>query len=230
MVSPKLSNTIVIIALFLLFFTYESKGESYSFSSSSHKTSFDHQKVNLSVYYESLDQRSATFIVKNLVEIFNNDIINIVNLQLVPWANSHVNHQANNSISCQHGPDECELNSLAACALNIWPNVNEHYGLIYCYEFLAIDGKNKMWMNCAKKLGLPKKPLMNCFNRGNGTELGKKHINETTKLYPPHSFVPWVVVNNKPIGKDYAKFTYYVCKAYKGDTIPTACNVHLNGK
>jgi hypothetical protein len=101
MVSPKLSNTIVIIALFLLFFTYESKGESYSFSSRSHKTSFDHQKVNLSVYYESLDQRSATFIVKNLVEIFNNDIINIVNLQLVPWANSHVNHQANNSISCQ---------------------------------------------------------------------------------------------------------------------------------
>jgi interferon gamma-inducible protein 30 len=48
---------------------------------------------------------------------------------------------------------------------------NEHYGLIYCYEFLAIDGKNKMWMNCANKLGLPKKPLMNCFNRGNGTEV-----------------------------------------------------------
>jgi hypothetical protein len=23
----------------------------------------------------------------------------------------------------QNGPDECELNSLEACALNIWPNV-----------------------------------------------------------------------------------------------------------
>ncbi|GAU13925.1 hypothetical protein TSUD_262520 [Trifolium subterraneum] len=61
-------------------------------------------------------------------------------------------------------------------------------------------------------------------------QLGKKHIYETAKLNPTHSFVPWVVVNNKPIGKDYAKFTYYVCKAYKGDDIPAACNVHLNVK
>ncbi|XP_045833732.1 gamma-interferon-inducible lysosomal thiol reductase-like [Trifolium pratense] len=87
-----------------------------------------------------------------------------------------------------------------------------------------------MWKNCTKILGLPEKLFMNCFNRGNGTELGKKHISETAKLNPPHSFVPWVVVNNQPIRKDYAKFTYYVCKAYKGDAIPAACKVHLNGK
>jgi hypothetical protein len=86
MVSPKLSNTIVI-ALVFLFLTYESKGESMS-------------KVNLSIYYDSLCQSCAIFIVKNLEEIFNNDLIDIVNLQLVPWANSYVN-QTNNSISCQ---------------------------------------------------------------------------------------------------------------------------------
>ncbi|XP_045833735.1 gamma-interferon-responsive lysosomal thiol protein-like [Trifolium pratense] len=213
MVSPKLSNTIVI-ALVFLFFTYESKGESMS-------------KVNLSIYYDSLCQSCAIFIVKNIEEIFNNDLIDIVNLQLVPWANSYVN-QTNNSISCQNGPDECELNSLEACALNIWPNVDTHYGLIHCFEFLAIDGKNKMWQNCTNQLGLPLEPIKNCFNRGNGTELGQKYIDEIAKLDPPHSFVPWVVVNNQPIGKDYENFTQYVCKAYKGDAIPAACNVHLN--
>jgi len=32
-------------------------------------------------------------------------------------------------------------------------------------------------------------------------QFGQKYIDETAKLDPPHSFVPWVVVNNEPIGK-----------------------------
>jgi len=44
------------------------------------------QKVNLLVYYASLSQPSATFIVKNLEEIFHSDLINIINLHLVPQA------------------------------------------------------------------------------------------------------------------------------------------------
>ncbi|CAI8601110.1 unnamed protein product [Vicia faba] len=217
MVSRKLS-----IALVILFFSYESHSSS-NFSSPQIKE-FDDEKVNFTVYYESLSHPSAIFIVKNLEEIFNNDLIDIVNLQLIPWANSHVN-QLNNSISCQNGPDECELNSLESCALNIWPDVNKHYGLIYCFEFLAIEGKNKMWANCFHDLGLSLKPIMNCFDGGNGTELGLKYIKEAKKLTLPLSFVPWVVVNNQPIKKDYANFTFYVCQAYKGVNIPAVCKV-----
>lgn len=102
MVSPKLAITIVI-TLVLFFSIYESKGASYS--SGSHNdgadiTPFAYQKVNLSVYYESLCQPCATFIIKNLEEIFNSELINIVNLQLVPWVNAYAN-MTNNSISCQ---------------------------------------------------------------------------------------------------------------------------------
>jgi len=32
-------------------------------------------------------------------------------------------------------------------------------------------------------------------------QFGQKYIDETAKLDPPHSFVPWVVVNNQPIGE-----------------------------
>ncbi|XP_012573033.1 gamma-interferon-responsive lysosomal thiol protein-like isoform X2 [Cicer arietinum] len=207
MVSPKLPITIILV---LLFFTYEFEGSSYSSRSQIDNAMvplppIDYEKVNLSIYYESLCQSCAIFIVKNLDEIFNNELINIVNLQLVPWANSHLN-KTNNSISCQ----------------------NIHYGLIFCFEFLAIDGKNKMWKNCFNQLGLPLVPFIDCFNSGNGTKLGEKYINETAKLFPLHSFVPWVVVNDQPIEKDYANFTYYVCKAYKGVSIPAACNVSLN--
>ncbi|KAG5092358.1 hypothetical protein AAZX31_18G186500 [Glycine max] len=230
MVFPKLGIIITAaLALVPLLFINESDGASY-YPSGLHAdiaeiAPFASQKVNLSVYYASLSQPCATFIVKNLEEIFHSDLINIVNLQLVPWANAYVD-KTNHSIVCQNGPDECELNSLEACALNVLNDVNKHYALIYCFEFLAIEGRHKNWQDCFSQLDLPEEPILSCYNRGNGTELGQKSINETALLYAPHEFLPWVMVNNQSIGKEYENFSRYVCEAYKGITAPAACNLH----
>lgn len=89
---PKLAIIITALALVPLIFINE--------SDSAEVTPFASQKVNLSVYYASLSQPCATFIVKNLEEIFHSDLINIVNLQLVPWANAYVD-KTNHSIVCQ---------------------------------------------------------------------------------------------------------------------------------
>lgn len=58
------------------------------------------QKVNLSLYYDTLCPFCATFIVKNLTGVFYEDLINIINLRLVPWGNSYIN-KSSNSIVCQ---------------------------------------------------------------------------------------------------------------------------------
>jgi hypothetical protein len=58
------------------------------------------QKVNLSLYYDTLCPSCATFIVKNLAGVFDKDLITITNLRLVPWGNSFVN-KSNNGIVCQ---------------------------------------------------------------------------------------------------------------------------------
>lgn len=104
MVSPKLVVTIVMASVpFFSFFESEGASSSYPGSLSDDgckKGAFASQNVNLSVYYESLCLSCATFIIKNLGEIFNNDLINIVNLQFVPWANASINN-TNNSILCQ---------------------------------------------------------------------------------------------------------------------------------
>ncbi|KAK7395072.1 hypothetical protein VNO78_15614 [Psophocarpus tetragonolobus] len=228
MVSPKLA---IITAIALLPFTFinGSYGASYYHSGlhadSAEITPFDSQKVNLSVYYASLSQPCATFIIKNLEEIFQSDLINTVNLQLVPWANAYVN-KTNHSIICQNGPDECELNSLQACVLNVFNEVNKHYALIYCFEFLVIQGRQKNWQDCFSQLDLPKEPVLNCYNTGTGTEIGQKYINEAAHLYSPHDFLPWVVVNNQSIGREYENFTRYICEAYKGIPAPATCNLH----
>ncbi|TQD77822.1 hypothetical protein C1H46_036652 [Malus baccata] len=222
-----------------LFFTLIIASTSCSFGSVS---SIEAQKLTLSVYYETLCPRCATFIVKNLARIFDNELITILNLRLVPWGNASTNN-SKNATFCQHGPDECRLNSLEACAIDVLQDVNvgrhviffglkcirirvdsdefvmqnKHFALIYCIEFLAIEGRHKEWQTCFSSLGLPLKPVLDCYESANATKLELKYANETAYLSQPLKFVPWLVLNNQPIGNDYENFASYVCKAYKGD-------------
>jgi hypothetical protein len=49
---------------------------------------------------------------------------------------------------------------------------DKHYALIYCFEFLVIEGRHKDWQTCFDSLGLPKKPVLDCYISGNGTKVG----------------------------------------------------------
>lgn len=83
--------------------------------------------------------------------------------------------------------------------------------------------KYTQWESCFDKLGLNPKPISDCYN----TELGKKleleYAAETDNLQPPHKYVPWVVVDGQPLYEDYENFINYICEAYKGPVLPSAC-------
>lgn len=57
-------------------------------------------KFNLTLYYDSLCPSSRDFIIKDLVKVFMEDLISIVNLRLVPWGNALI-VEPNNNIICQ---------------------------------------------------------------------------------------------------------------------------------
>lgn len=57
------------------------------------------EKVSLSVYYESLCPDSVKFIVDNLIELFEGDLLSIVDLRFVPYGNARLDR--NSSITCQ---------------------------------------------------------------------------------------------------------------------------------
>uniref|UniRef100_M1CJ66 Gamma-interferon-inducible lysosomal thiol reductase n=1 Tax=Solanum tuberosum TaxID=4113 RepID=M1CJ66_SOLTU len=78
-------------------------------------------KVILSLYYESLCPYCADFIVNQLVKVLQTDLGSIVNLRLVPWGNTQI--APNTSWICQHGTDECQLNTVEACAIKVWSNL-----------------------------------------------------------------------------------------------------------
>ncbi|KAF3618136.1 hypothetical protein FXO38_33593 [Capsicum annuum] len=118
-----------------------------------------------------------------------------------------------------HGPAECFLDTVEACALDAWPHLNEHFPFIHCVESLVYHKNYTQWETCFEKLNLKKELVTDCVGSDRGKELELRHSAET----PPHKFVPWVVVDGLPLYKDYRNFVSYICKAYKGTAPIPGC-------
>ncbi|CAD6203245.1 unnamed protein product [Miscanthus lutarioriparius] len=177
-------------------------------------------KVSLELYYESLCPYCSRFIVNHLAGILEDGLIDAVHLRLVPYGNARVG--SNSEISCQHGPYECLLNTVEACAIDAWPDLDVHFSFIYCVEDLVVKRQYKDWESCFQKLGLDPKPVTQCYNSELGHKLELEYANQTNALEPPHRYVPWVVVDGQPLFEDYENFEAYICMASKG-TPPKAC-------
>ncbi|XP_047086614.1 gamma-interferon-responsive lysosomal thiol protein-like [Lolium rigidum] len=178
------------------------------------------KKVRVEVYYESLCPYSARFVVNQLARAFKDGLLDGADVTFVPYGNAKVG--ASGAMSCQHGSDECLLNTVEACAIDAWPDVNVHFGLIYCIEDMVVNNRRAEWESCFQKQGLDASLVTKCYRSGHGARLALQHGRQTAQLVPPHKFVPWVVVDGKPLYNDYRNFESYVCKAYKGNP-PKAC-------
>ncbi|KAG1371527.1 hypothetical protein COCNU_16G006210 [Cocos nucifera] len=90
------------------------------------------RKVQLALYYETVCPYCSNFIVNYLAKIFENGLIDIIELDiieldLIPYGNA------------KHGPNECVLNTVEACAISAWPDVSEHFSFIYYVESLVME-------------------------------------------------------------------------------------------
>ncbi|KAK6142020.1 hypothetical protein DH2020_016201 [Rehmannia glutinosa] len=185
-------------------------------------------KVSLGLYYESLCPYSASFIIDSLAMIFTDGLINIVDLNLVSWGNAKL--YGNQTFKCQHGAYECLLNTVEACAIDVWPDVKDHFPFIYCVENLVYEHNYTYWETCFEKLDLDASPVTRCLNSERGTQLELGYAAETNALQPPHKYVPWVVVDGQPLYDDYRDFVSFICKAYKGTAKPSACTESSFGR
>ncbi|KAL6645751.1 hypothetical protein ACP70R_017359 [Stipagrostis hirtigluma subsp. patula] len=175
-------------------------------------------KVDVALYYESLCPYSARFVVNHLAKVLDDGLRPLVNLALVPYGNARVANDG--TISCQHGQYECFLNTVEACAIDAWPDLDVHLRFITCVEDLVVKRQHEEWESCFPKLGLDPKPVTQCYKSQHGHELN--YAKQSDALQPPHQYVPWVVVDGKPLVGDYENFEAYVCKAYKGSP-PKVC-------
>ncbi|KAJ6831067.1 uncharacterized protein M6B38_350145 [Iris pallida] len=177
-------------------------------------------KVTLSLYYETLCPYCSNFIVNYLPKIFDDGLISVVDLELVPYGNARIG--PNGTISCQHGRYECLLNTVEACAISAFPDMQVYFKFIYCVEQLVYEHKYMEWESCFPKTGLDSQAIVDCYNSGYGQKLELQFAAQTAALQPPHTYVPWVVVDGQPLYDDYTNFEAYICKAYDG-SLPNAC-------
>lgn len=94
------------------------------------------EKVNLSLYYESLCPYCRNFIVSQLVKVFNTDLLNIIHLKLLPWGNAQV-VKPNNTVTCQVPLPFFYLiciYSFEFWHLSVYCTLLTHFGLFYSYK------------------------------------------------------------------------------------------------
>ncbi|CAA0395006.1 putative gamma interferon inducible lysosomal thiol reductase GILT [Arabidopsis thaliana] len=206
MVSPSFSTKLVFFACFVLF-TFSHKlvtGES--------------DKVELNLYYESLCPGCQSFIVDELVKVFDSDLDTITDVKLVPFGNAKVSN--NLTVICQHGEEECKLNALEACVINTLPNPKSQYKFIRCVE----NNTDNWESSCLKGYG-NEKAINDCYNSDLSKKLILGYAKQTSSLKPKHEFVPWVTINSKPLYTKLDDLVGQVCKAYKGKTpLPKDCS------
>ncbi|CAO2840043.1 unnamed protein product [Amaranthus hypochondriacus] len=178
------------------------------------------KKVSLDLYYESLCPGSSKFIANDLHTIYKNGLIEVVDLRFFPWGNAIIN--SDGSFTCQHGPTECLLNTVEACAIDIYP-MDDRVMFIQCIENLVYEGNSTNWKTCFKLYDLDPELITDCYETLYGKRLEVMYAKLTNALIPPHQYVPWVVVDGKPLQTDYENFVSYICEAYKGPQ-PSACN------
>ncbi|XP_042461593.1 gamma-interferon-responsive lysosomal thiol protein-like isoform X2 [Zingiber officinale] len=158
------SSRLLLLSFFVLSVSYRTTSAAVASSDSA-------SKVSVALYYETLCPYSANFIVNYLAKLFENGLISIVDLELVPYGNARIR---NGTISCQHGPYECLLNTVEACAIATWPDLNEHFSFIYCVEDLALKHKYLEWGSCFSKTGLDSLAVLECYDN----DYGKKEYED----------------------------------------------------
>ncbi|XP_056426041.1 gamma-interferon-inducible lysosomal thiol reductase isoform X2 [Hyla sarda] len=183
--------------------------------------------VQVELYYESLCGACRRFLVFQLLPTWLM-LNNIMNVTLVPYGNAQEKEVSGKwEFTCQHGPDECYVNTIEACIIDQLKDIESHFPVIACIEQSA---------NLTSVLGpclaafapqLSVKTVMDCVNGDLGNKLMHQNAMRTDALNPPHEYVPWVVINGKHTDtlQDRAMGALFnlICETYTGPK-PDACS------
>ena len=136
-----------------------------------------------------------------------------MDLTIVPYGNAQM---SGDTVSCQHGPDECQGNAIEQCAFSLY-DVYTAFPFYLCMEQAGENMLNEV-QDCATSASLSYDKLADCFNNATTVTANQKAAAAATPA--DHTYTPWVVVDGTVMTGNSLLET--VCAAYAGDA-PAGC-------
>lgn len=152
------------------------------------------------------------------------DVSAIMNFTYYPYGNARERQNPDGSwtFSCQHGVNECTVNTMFACAMYYHPKYIDYVPFVDCVE--GASSPVNAGAKCAATAQFDDwDSIKSCYTGSLGNKLQHKVAVATESLNPPHQYTPWVVINGEPY-KGSSSLTDAVCAAYTGSNKPAACN------
>lgn len=187
------------------------------------------EKVQVTVYYESLCPDSKKFISEQLKPTYSN-FSSYMNLTLVPFGKSTYNSTTEGKFEfmCHHGEPECYGNKVQACALKLLP-VDKQVDYIACLMSLSSNKTSNSSYpgnSCAQTISIDYSPIEGCVNSDQGSELLAVYGDKTHAFQNPLQHVPTVAFNNKYVMEEHdlavKNFKAALCNKITG-TKPAEC-------
>lgn len=144
-------------------------------------------RVSVDIFYETLCPYCRQFISNQLLGVVQTELAQHIALKLYPYGNAHT--AADGSLVCQHGTEECELNTLEACALFEYPHEKT-------VHFIAcLEESNSNLRSCSETiLGPEAYNKLNLCKKGPKGERYMKVV-ETQSRAQNYDYVPWVLID-----------------------------------
>lgn len=160
-------------------------------------------RIALDVYYETLCPYSQRFIVEQLTPVMKTDLARHIALRLFPYGNVRV--LPTGQYECQHGPEECNLNAIHACAIYYYRDKR-------LIDFIACNEESTHEVErCAMQYLGPEgfRRIQECIKGPLVTSLIEQVREHSDRQN--YTFIPWVVVNGKQSDTAQSDLAKYIC-------------------
>ncbi|XP_071449858.1 GILT-like protein 1 [Hetaerina americana] len=153
------------------------------------------ERVNVSLYYESLCPDSVRFVINQLQPTWQS-MAPYMNIRFIPFGKSASGKYSDGTIVffCQHGPKECSGNKMQSCALSLLSTQDSQVQFVTCV--MSKSDPSLAGPQCAAQVGLNYQDVEQCYQSSQGTNLQLAAEQETNKIRRPLRFVPTVVYND----------------------------------
>ena len=186
-------------------------------------SNYAQDKIRIEAFTESLCPDCIHFLETSVAQAIKAPgFFDMAELVIYPYGNAYEKQVGDKWVyTCQHGTFECQGNSLENCAKKYFEEAN-FFNWLICVEgdIIQTGSWDQSGSSCGLKLGLNFETVKKCASSAEANALVHKSAVKTENLNPPHTYVPWIVVNGEhDIGAEnniLNSLLAYVCANFKG--------------